>query len=98
MNDRPTCPLPTRWDLIGTEDDDAASHILGEIQIGTVLMHVEAIRVERGEMGYQGAATDEEDNVLDKLFQAVNANGPFQTTRIDGFDGEYVVFAYPHCE
>jgi hypothetical protein len=98
----PHCPLPTDWDLIGPSSDPQ-KHLLSEITFGAVAMHVEAIRVEPhldaagNDTGYQGSYLHDLDAILNQLVLLVEADEPFQTTQIDGFPGEYVVFIYPHC-
>lgn len=73
---------------------DADACLLGVLQIGSTMFHVEAIRVVLDGNGVQEA----EDCCLSQDFAYIGnlcGDGPLSTIKIKGRKGDYVVAIYP---
>jgi len=74
--------------------------ILGGMTVNGAGFHAEAIRVRENAEGIQefdgpDSLSSEGPGVLDNMF-GYDQDGPFQTVRIDGFPGRWVLFITPH--
>lgn len=82
-----------------TNAPDEAPRLLTTVVINGTLMHLEAIAVHMHATPpettpIQEAVNSDEDEDLGLIFNAVAADGPWDTTTIDG--REYVLIATPH--
>ena len=78
-------------------DADATACLIGAMQIGTSMFHVEAIAVEFDGNGIQGAI----DPCLRQDFAYVSnlcGDGPLETIKIKGYNFDYVVAIYPFAK
>jgi hypothetical protein len=93
--------LPEDWDVnaSSTWSDDVPeipedAVLEGVLQIASTMFHVRAMRVvdpdARDQTVVDSAFTPEFEAVLD-----ICGDGPLETVKIDGHDGEYVVVIYP---
>lgn len=83
------------WEPTGS-DDNPRSRLLATLYIEGWAFHVEAYEVKEKEGSYFHVTSDTmfEDD-LDHYYAAANADGPFQTIRIEG--REYVIVMTPFC-
>lgn len=74
---------------------DGRARLLTKLTINGVPLHLEAwaLEDEEDEDGVRHALVDDDD--LDRLVEAVGADGPFRTLEIGGRD--YVLVATPYC-
>lgn len=80
------------FDPVG-DDEDPTSRLIGSIWIGDLPFHVTAIAVVDDD-GFQRAAAEGDDELLDFFTAAFQPDGGWMATEIDGRD--YVLFLEPH--
>lgn len=91
MKKVPTIPMEALdWEPCGTEGDEH-DRLLAAIQIGSQLMHLEAIEVYEDPPGIYRAKYEGRDNALDVLMDIEQT--AFETTEIEG--RHYVLYATP---
>ncbi len=78
----------------GESDVDKDAVLLGTMQIGTAMYHVQAMQVREDEHGYQVAVDAAFESDLEHVF-ALCGGGPLDTTKIPDRDGDYVITIYP---
>lgn len=75
------------------DEDDSTSRLIGSAWIGDLPFHVTAIAVVDDD-GFQRAAAEGDDELLDFFTAAFQPDGGWMTTEINGRD--YVLFLEPH--
>ena len=99
--------MDLNFNALGRDVSEAgcdARLLTGPLYIGSLGLHVEAIRVEKDvdfvQRAYHELHDPSDDSVcscaeqLDALYN-LDPEGPFETTTIDGREGEWVIFATP---
>lgn len=86
-----------QWVSIDEDADPPAQH--GDVLLGTVYlfgipMHVQAVRIDPGQ-DVQTALSDPYHR-FEGLILGDDPGGPYLTTCLRGWDGEYVVWLVPH--
>lgn len=83
-----------QWTDTELDDNTPGAWLDGpSLRVGTTLIHLYAVRVRDGEDGMQEATDAPMEQELDNVLTLTGSRA--ETTTIDGFDGEYVVYAIP---
>jgi hypothetical protein len=75
--------------------ENPSDRLLATLIVNTTFMHLEAWAVAYNEDEAMQHLADGDDDDLDRLSEAVHADGSFQITRIRGRD--YILVASPFC-
>lgn len=83
------------WEPIFDREDEEPTRLLAGALIHRVPFHVQAVRVKRNGAGVLVAFHSDDDTELDTAF-ALDDDACPQVVEIEGFPGEWVVYAHAH--
>lgn len=93
-----------RWQPCGYRDSkeadlihDHPGRLVSSIQLFGGDYHVNAYRVKVEADGMMVFDSDEDPDVLDAIYRATVSEGPFETVKIPGFVGDYILLISPFC-